>query len=235
MSAPAPTPAVALERALDRGWERVPHAFDPEPVDVALRALDVVIAGAAGMLLSPVAGAVALAIRVTDGRPVLYRGARVGRGGRLFTMVKFRTLRRDAAHRLDPFLGPELTRLTEQEMTGVGRVVRATHLDELPQVLNVLRGDMSIVGPRPIRPTFFVELTEEIPAYWQRLAVRPGMTGFAQLRLTREMTWAEKLHHDFEFIADRSVGLYLRVVAATGVRVLARLALAAAGRAREVT
>lgn len=231
MSAHAPA---AVARALDRGWERVPHAFEPQPVDAGLRALDLVIAAAAGVLLSPVAGVVAFAIRLTDGPPVLYRGARVGRGGRLFTMVKFRTLSRDAPQRLDPFLGPELTRLTEQEMTPVGRVVRATHLDELPQVLNVLRGDMSIVGPRPIRPTFFAALTEEIPAYWQRLAVRPGMTGFAQLRLTREMTWAEKLHHDFEYIADRSVGLYLRVVAATGARVLVRLVQAAVGRAREV-
>jgi len=85
-----------------------------------------------------------------------------------------------------------------------------------------VRGDMSLVGPRPIRPTFFAELTEEIPAYWQRLVVRPGLTGFAQLRLTREMTWAEKLAHDFEYIADRSVGLYVAVLAETAWMLVTR-------------
>ena len=92
----------------------------------------------------------------------------------MFTMYKFRTLRRDAETRLGPYLGEELTRLTEGERTRVGRVLRATKLDELPQLWNVLRGDMSLVGPRPIRPLFFEELREEIPAYWQRLVVPPG-------------------------------------------------------------
>ena len=78
---------------------------------------------------------------------------------------------------------------------------------------------MSIVGPRPIRPTFFAELCEEIPQYWQRLVVPPGLTGLAQLRLTREMTWAEKLAHDMEYIADRSVGLYVRAIVATVVKI----------------
>ena len=83
---------------------------------------------------------------------------------------------------------------------------------------------MSLVGPRPIRPTFFVELCEEIPAYWQRLVVRPGVTGLAQLRLSREMTWAEKLVHDLEYIADRSVGLYLAILGQTFAFVTSRLA-----------
>ena len=84
-------------------------------------------------------------------------------------------------------------------------MLRFTHLDELPQLWNVLRGDMSVVGPRPIRPAFFEELCEQIPQYWQRLVVEPGMTGFAQLRMTRETSWSEKLAHDLEYIADRSV------------------------------
>jgi lipopolysaccharide/colanic/teichoic acid biosynthesis glycosyltransferase len=74
---------------------------------------------------------------------------------------------------------------------------------------------MSIVGPRPIRARFFAELAHDLPAYWQRLVVRPGLTGFAQLRLSREMSWAEKLAHDFEFIADRSIGLYVSVIVQT--------------------
>ena len=108
-------------------------------------------------------------------------------------------------------------------MTRVGRLLRAWKLDELPQLWNVVRGEMSLVGPRPIRPAFFEELCETIPAYWQRLVVRPGMTGLAQLRLSREMTWEEKLAHDFEYIADRSPGLYARVLVQTGAMLLARL------------
>jgi lipopolysaccharide/colanic/teichoic acid biosynthesis glycosyltransferase len=92
---------------------------------------------------------------------------------------------------------------------------------------------MSIVGPRPIRPAFFEELCAEIPQYWQRLVVRPGLTGFAQTRMGREESWAEKLAHDLEYIADRSVGLYLRVVLATAWRVLRRtLSPASASSAR---
>ena len=79
---------------------------------------------------------------------------------------------------------------------------------------------MSIVGPRPIRPAFFEELCAEIPQYWQRLVVEPGLTGFAQLRMTRETSWAEKLAHDLEYVADRSVHLYLRVCAATAWRII---------------
>ncbi len=155
-------------------------------------------------------------LKLTSPRgPVLYRGWRVGRGGHLFQMLKFRTLAPDAEQRLGPFLGPELTQLTQNEVTRFGRLLRASKLDELPQLLNVLRGDMSLVGPRPIRPAFFAELCAGIPQYWQRLVVRPGVTGLAQLRLTREMTWAEKLAHDMEYIADRSVGLYLSVIVTT--------------------
>jgi lipopolysaccharide/colanic/teichoic acid biosynthesis glycosyltransferase len=91
---------------------------------------------------------------------------------------------------------------------------------------------MSIVGPRPIRPTFFEELAQEIPQYWQRLVVRPGLTGLAQTRMGREESWAEKLAHDLEYIADRSVGLYLRVVVATAWRVIKQSAAAVWGLLR---
>jgi lipopolysaccharide/colanic/teichoic acid biosynthesis glycosyltransferase len=111
-------------------------------------------------------------------------------------------------------------RRTQGEFTAVGRWLKATQLDEVPQFLNVLRGDMSLVGPRPIRPVFFEELAHELPAYWQRLIVRPGLTGLAQVRRGYETSMAEKLAHDLEWIADRSVRLYLRTVAATGWRVL---------------
>jgi lipopolysaccharide/colanic/teichoic acid biosynthesis glycosyltransferase len=180
-----------------------------------------VLAGGALVVVAPILALCALLIRLSGG-PVLYRGARVGRFGATFTMYKFRTLRPGAEQRLGHRLGEELTRLTSAELTRVGLHLRRSKLDELPQLWNVLLGDMSLVGPRPIRPAFFEQLSLEIPAYWQRLVVRPGVTGFAQLRLTREMTWAEKLAHDFEYIADRSVGLYAAILAETAWTLIVR-------------
>jgi lipopolysaccharide/colanic/teichoic acid biosynthesis glycosyltransferase len=201
-------------------------------VDIVLRALDILISGLALVLLSPILFVVTVAILASSGRPLLYRGLRIGRHGRTFHMFKFRTLKPDAETRLGPYYGEELSWRTEAEVTRLGRWLRASQLDEIPQLWNILRGDMSIVGPRPIRPAFFEELVRDIPQYWQRLVVRPGLTGFAQTRMGREESWAEKLAHDFEYIADRSVGLYLRVVAATAWRVLKQSAAAVWGLAR---
>ena len=189
-------------------------------VDLELRTLDVLLAGFFLIVLSPLIGLIALVLVLTSGRPLLYRGERVGRDGRIFHMLKFRTLRRAAEERLGPYLGEELMLRTREETTGLGRRLRAAQLDELPQLWNVLRGDMSLVGPRPIRPRFFEELANDLPAYWQRLVVRPGLTGFAQVRRGYETSMAEKLAHDVEWIADRSVRLYLRTLVATLWRVV---------------
>jgi lipopolysaccharide/colanic/teichoic acid biosynthesis glycosyltransferase len=189
-------------------------------VDLELRALDLFLAALFLLAALPLVLLIFLAVLVTSGAPVFYRGERVGRGGRVFRMVKFRTLKRGAEARLGPFLGPELVARTRAETTPIGAWLRATQLDEIPQLWNVLRGDMSFVGPRPIRPRFFAELADELPAYWQRLVVRPGLTGFAQVRKGYETSMADKLAHDLEYIADRSVPLYLRTVAVTAVRVL---------------
>jgi lipopolysaccharide/colanic/teichoic acid biosynthesis glycosyltransferase len=195
-------------------------------VDFELRLLDIFVSALFLLLLSPPAILLALASVATSGLPLFYRGERVGRGGRIFTMLKFRTLRQGAEERLGHYLGPELVERTRAETTAVGRWLRATQLDEIPQLWNVLRGDMSLVGPRPIRPRFFEELAADMPAYWQRLVVRPGLTGFAQVRRDYETSMADKLAHDLEYIADRSVGLYLRTLGATAWRVL-RQSLAA--------
>jgi lipopolysaccharide/colanic/teichoic acid biosynthesis glycosyltransferase len=203
--------------------------FAPRRVDVALRALDLVIAGTALLLLSPLLGLLALATLLTSGTPVLYRGERVGRAGRIFTMYKLRTLKRGSEERLGNVYGEELSRRTEQEVTLVGKAARLTHIDEVPQLYNVVRGDMSMVGPRPVRPAFFYRLVEEVPQYWQRLVVRPGVTGFAQTRITREDSWEDKLIHDLEYIADRSIRLYLRVLGATMARIV-RLTLSGRNR-----
>ena len=201
-------------------YERLARETPRRGRDIELRALDVAVSGLVLLLASPLIAIIAALILGTDGRPVFYRGLRVGRGGRVFTMLKFRTLRRGAEQRLGPYLGEELVRRTRAEYTSVGRRLRAAQLDELPQLWNVLRGDMSLVGPRPIRPIFFEQLAAELPAYWQRLVVRPGLTGFAQVRREYEASMAEKLAHDLEWIADRSVRLYLRTLAATAWRVI---------------
>jgi lipopolysaccharide/colanic/teichoic acid biosynthesis glycosyltransferase len=193
-------------------------------IDLELRALDIVFSALFLLLFLPLALVIALAIVVTAGRPVFYRGQRVGRGGRIFTMTKFRTLRAGAEDRIGRHLGTTLVEHTEGEVTPIGRRLRATQLDEIPQLWHVLKGDMSLVGPRPIRPRFFEELAADLPAYWQRLVVRPGLTGFAQVRRGYETSMAEKLAHDLEWIADRSVPLYLRTLAATAWRVLAQSA-----------
>jgi lipopolysaccharide/colanic/teichoic acid biosynthesis glycosyltransferase len=239
----APEPAHPSERRRTEELERTQaiaqryaaqadHPFEHRGLDALLRALDLLIAGTLLALTAPVIGALMLLILMTSGRPVLYRGLRVGRAGRMFTMYKLRTLKRDAEMRLGPYQASALDRRTVDELTRVGRWLRTMHLDELPQLWNVVQGDMSLVGPRPIRPVFFEQLCEEIPQYWQRLVVRPGLTGFAQLRMARDMSWAEKLAHDLEWLADRSVGLYLRLIVATGFRVLQRGAVDAAAMRR---
>jgi lipopolysaccharide/colanic/teichoic acid biosynthesis glycosyltransferase len=212
----------------------VDHPYDHRGVDQALRVLDVALAVTILVVASPLLLLMVLGVALTSGRPILYRGPRVGRAGQIFTMYKLRTLRPDAEERIGHLQDVALDAVTGGEHTPIGRVLRATQLDELPQLYNVLRGDMSIVGPRPIRPVFFEELIDEIPQYWQRLVVRPGLTGFAQLRMRRDMTWAEKLAHDLEYLADRSVLLYLRMIVATFgrivVRVLREVPAAIAGR-----
>jgi lipopolysaccharide/colanic/teichoic acid biosynthesis glycosyltransferase len=188
-------------------------------VDLELRILDVVFASFFVLIALPLLGLISSALMLTSGRPLFYRGQRVGRDGRIFEMLKFRTLRRGAEERLGPYLGPELVERTQAETTRLGRRLRATQLDELPQLWNILRGDMSFVGPRPIRPRFFEQLAAELPAYWQRLVVRPGLTGFAQVRRGYETSMAEKLAHDLEWLADRSMPLYLRTLVATAFRI----------------
>jgi lipopolysaccharide/colanic/teichoic acid biosynthesis glycosyltransferase len=218
--ATAPPP---LEETLVSGYVRLAAEAEHRRIDIELRLLDIALAALFGILALPVALIIALAQIATSGRPVLYRGERVGRRGHFFQMLKFRTMRPGAEERIGQYLGEELVQATEAELTRFGRWLKASQLDEIPQLWNVLRGDMSFVGPRPIRPRFFAELAHELPAYWQRLVVRPGLTGFAQVRRGYETSMAEKLAHDLEWIADRSVRLYLRTVLVTGVRVAAQV------------
>jgi len=224
VAAPQPGPTSSSQpRPGDSFIERFTAIVRGSPkrrVDLELRALDLLLSVLLLLLASPLIALISLAVLATSGRPILYRGERVGKDGGIFEMLKFRTLRPGAEERLGPYLGPELVERTRAETTRLGGRLRAMQLDELPQLWNVLRGDMSLAGPRPIRPRFFEQLASELPAYWQRLVVRPGLTGFAQVRRGYETSMAEKLAHDLEWIADRSVPLYLRTIVATALRIV---------------
>ncbi len=173
---------------------------------VVRRAVDVTVAGAAGVALSPVMAVVALAVRRSMGRPVLFRQVRVGRDGREFTIVKFRTMRDvDRPDQSDA-----------ERDTPLGRRLRATSLDELPQLWNVLRGDMSLIGPRPTLPEQVVHYSERQHG---RHAIRPGLTGWAQVNGRNSISWPQRIELDLEYIANRSVRMDLRIVG----RTLARL------------
>ena len=177
-------------------------------IDVELRALDILFATVFGLLLLPVAlGSRSSMLLDLAAGPSSTAASASARTAHFFTMLKFRTLGATPSTRLGPYLGEELVRRTESEYTRLGRWLKASQLDEIPQLWNVLRGDMSFVGPRPIRARFFAELADDLPAYWQRLVVRPGLTGFAQVRRGYETSMAEKLAHDLEWIADRGRAL----------------------------
>lgn len=142
---------------------------------------------------------------------VFYRQTRVGRDGRVFTMWKFRTMRTDHD-------GSEWTGSVDPRVTPFGRLLRRTHLDELPQAINILKGDLSLVGPRPEQPHYVDELTDKIPFYDLRHLVRPGLTGWAQVKFGyagNERDALEKLQYDFFYLQRQTLGLDVRIVART--------------------
>ena len=169
------------------------------------RLLDVVLALAALTLLAPVLIVVAVAVALDSGRPVLFRQVRVGLGGREFDMVKFRSMVRDAAT-----IGPYFTSDDDPRITRVGRFIRRTSLDEMPQLFNVLAGDMSLVGPRPDVPAQRNLYSDEQWAV--RCSVRPGITGLAQARLRSSATPQERLDLDLRYAREHSLWLDLRIL-----------------------
>ncbi|MBM4086111.1 MAG: hypothetical protein FJ272_15110, partial [Planctomycetes bacterium] len=142
------------------------------------RGLDVMLALIGLALTLPAMGILAWLVKLTSPGPAFYRQTRVGKDGKLFEIIKLRTMRQDAEAKT----GPVWATKKDPRVTPLGAFMRATHLDELPQFFNVLRGDMSIVGPRPERPHFVEQFKQSIPHYERRLSVRPGITGLAQVR-----------------------------------------------------
>lgn len=191
------------------------------PYDRIKRAMDVVVSLSALIALSPVLMTVALLVRSRLGSPVLFRQVRPGLAGRPFEMIKFRTMR-DAA-------GPDGQPLSDAErLTPFGRWLRSTSLDELPELWNVLKGDMSLVGPRPL-------LMEYLPLYSaeqaRRHEVRPGVTGWAQVNGRNAIGWEQKFKLDIWYVDNRSLWLDLRIITMTVLKIIRRDGIAAEGSA----
>ncbi|HYF52668.1 MAG TPA: exopolysaccharide biosynthesis polyprenyl glycosylphosphotransferase [Salinarimonas sp.] len=185
---------------------------------VLRRGLDIVVSLVVLAVTLPLTLLAALAIKLDSPGPVLYRQERVGLNGRVFTILKFRSMRTDA----ETGSGPRWAVVGDSRVTRVGRVLRLTRVDEIPQMLNVLRGEMAFVGPRPERPCFVEQLRREIPQYDERHAVRPGVTGWAQVNLPYGASAEDarrKLAYDLYYVRHRSLFLDLLITLAT-VRVV---------------
>ena len=175
------------------------------------RTEDLAIAIVGILLLLPFLPIIALLIKQSSPGPVFYRQKRVGKDERGFTLLKFRTMRMDA----EDSSGPVLSWADDPRVTAVGRFLRRFHMDELPQLLHVLAGYMSVVGPRPERPQFAQTFSERIPAYRLRFGVRPGMTGLAQIHGYYNSPVEHKLRYDLAYISDMSVLLDLKILQRT--------------------
>ena len=179
-------------------------------------AVDFGLAAVLIVLAAPVMLLTALAVKLTSRGPVLYSQTRVGKNGKPFTLYKIRTM----IHDCEKASGVRWSTPGDPRITPIGGVLRKTHLDELPQLWNVLRGEMSLVGPRPERPEFTPALERAIPHYRDRLGVRPGVTGLAQVQLPPDTDLASvrrKLAYDLYYIRYRGLWLDLRLIACTAV------------------
>lgn len=185
------------------------------------RGIDILVAGLALLVLLPLLAVLAALVRINLGRPVLFRQTRPGLHGRPFSIVKFRSMR--DARTADGTQLPDHVRLTR-----FGRFLRATSLDELPELWNVLKGDMALVGPRPL-------LMEYLPLYApdqaRRHEVRPGLTGWAQINGRNAISWEERLALDVWYVDNRSTWLDLKILGLTLIKVVQRTGISAEGEA----
>jgi len=185
------------------------------------RMLDLAVGVGGLLLLSPLMCSVAIAVWMSLGPPVFFRQTRAGLHGRPFRLCKFRTMAdlRDQEGRLLP---------DEKRLTRVGRFLRSTSLDELPEIFNVLKGEMSIVGPRPLLMQYLARYS---PRQMRRHEVRPGLTGWAQVNGRNAISWEEKFELDVWYVENRSLWLDLKIIAMTILKVLRREGISQEGRA----
>lgn len=195
--------------------------FSTMPGFSVKRLLDVTVAGIALLCLLPLLLLLALAVRLALGKPVLFRQRRPGLGGRPFLLIKFRTMR-------DAVDGDGRSLRDEERLTAFGRFLRSTSLDELPELWNVLRGDMSLVGPRPLLMHYLERYT---PEQARRHEVRPGLTGWAQINGRNALGWEEKFRLDVWYVDNRSLWLDIRIIVRTIGKILGRHGISAEGAA----
>ena len=201
-------PLIEVSPQLMAPWEQ----FLKRAIDLTVGLL-VVLAGFPLMIL------IAAAQKLSSRGPIFYKQQRVGKDAEEFTIYKFRTMYVDAESRS----GPQWAQKDDPRVTPLGRFLRKSHLDELPQVLNVLRGDMSLVGPRPERPFFVDQFLKEIPLYRRRLNVRPGITGWAQVRHTYDQSIEDvraKLSYDLFYIENMSIRMDIKIIISTAYNML---------------
>jgi lipopolysaccharide/colanic/teichoic acid biosynthesis glycosyltransferase len=181
-------------------------------IDLALAAILLVLA-------APLLLLVMALVRLTSAGPAIYSQVRLGLGGRPFVIYKIRTM----VHDCERLSGPKWSNAGDPRITPLGRLLRRSHLDELPQLWNVLRGEMSLIGPRPERPEIVAKLEKSIPQYWDRLAVQPGITGLAQVQLPPDEAVAEvgrKILCDLHYIERMGPWLDARILAGTALKVM---------------
>ena len=229
-----PKPTVSYSQAVDASFHEKYHTsiFTAQGTDQKTRALNIAVAFVGLVITAPLMVIIALAVRLTSSGPVLYKQTRIGLdrragrgpsnedsrindlGGKPFTMYKFRTMVEAAENdSKEVWATPQ-----DKRVTTVGRLLRVTRLDELPQLWNVLSGDMNIVGPRPERPTIFAELRVAIPHYHLRQCVRPGITGWAQINQAYDSSVDDvrrKIEFDLEYVRTRSVTRDISIMART--------------------
>ena len=175
--------------------------------DIYQRVLDIVLSVIGILIGIPLMIVFGILIKVEDNGPITYKQERLGKGGKKFYIYKLRSMRTDAEK-----FGAQWAEKDDPRITKVGKFIRKTRIDEIPQLFNILKGDMSIIGPRPERPSFTEEFNQEIPGFINRLAVKPGLTGWAQVNGGYEITPREKLIEDIYYIKNRSILLDLKIL-----------------------
>lgn len=176
------------------------------------RPLDVVVSAVGLVLLSPVLAAISAGVRLDSEGPILFRQERIGLDQQPFRILKFRTMVDRAPENIDQNSEQVVSAATDNRITRFGRILRSTSLDELPQLVNILKGDMSLVGPRPVIPE---QLSAMPPERRIRFDVRPGLTGLAQVKGRRSLDWLEQLAKDVEYVQKVGLKIDLRIIRAT--------------------
>lgn len=174
------------------------------------RVFDVVLSSIGLIVAIPLMVIIGIAIKLDTKGPIFYCQERVGKNGKVYTLYKLRSMHENAEEN-----GAQWAEEDDPRVTKVGRFIRKTRLDELPQLFNVLKGDMSLVGPRPERPVFTYQFNEEIPGFINRLQVKPGLTGLAQVNGGYELGPAEKLEYDLYYIENRSIWMDIKIILKT--------------------